>query len=69
MSKEIKLSQEEAEDLFAEIDNEGFGYWVEEYGYDGEEDPELVQLCQQAKAAMKKLREHIDAIWEHYEIG
>ena len=69
MSKEIKLSQEEAEDLFAEIDNEGFGYWVEEYGYYGEEDPELVQLCKEAKTAMEKLRKHVEAIWEHYEIG
>ena len=69
MSKEIKLSQEEAEQLFGEIDNEGFGYWVEHYGYDEEEDPELVELCKEAKAAMSKLREHIDAIWEHYEIG
>jgi hypothetical protein len=69
MSKEIKLSEEEAEQLFYEIDNQGFGYWVENYGYDEEEDPELVELCKEAKAAMSKLREHIDAIWEHYEIG
>ncbi len=69
MSKEIKLSEEEAEQLFAEIDNQGFGYWVENYGYDGEEDPELVKLCKEAEAAMSKLREHIDAIWEHYDIG
>jgi hypothetical protein len=69
MSKEIKLSQEEAEQLFGEIDNEGFGYWVEHYGYDGEEDPELVKLCDEASFAMNKLREHIDAIWEHYDIG
>lgn len=69
MSKEIKLSQEEAEQLFGEIENQGFGYWVEHYGYDGEEDPELVELCKQARVAMSKLREHIDAIWEHYEIG
>jgi hypothetical protein len=69
MSKEIKLSQEEAEQLFGEIDNQGFGYWVEHYGYDEEEDPELVQLCKEARVAMGKLREHIDAIFEHYEIG
>lgn len=69
MASKIKLSQEEAEQLFGEIDNEGFGYWVENYGYKGEEDPELEQLCKEARAAMEKLREHIDAIWEHYEIG
>lgn len=69
MSKEIKLSEEEAEQLFGEIDNEGFGYWVEHYGYKEKQDPELVELCKQARAAMSKLREHIDAIWEHYDIG
>jgi hypothetical protein len=69
MSKEIKLSEEEAEQLFGEIDNEGFGYWVENYGYDGEEDPELVQLCKEARAAMENLREHIENIWQHYDIG
>lgn len=69
MSKEIKLSQEQAEQLFAEIDNEGFGYWVEHYGYKGKKDPELRALCLAANYSMSKLREHIDAIWEHYEIG
>ena len=69
MNKEIKLSEEEAEQLFAEIENQGFGYWVEHYGYNGEEDPELVKLCKEADEAISKLREHIDAIWEHYEIG
>lgn len=69
MNKEIKLSQEEAEQLFGEIDNEGFGYWIEHYGYSGEEDLELVSLCTQANIAMSKLREHIEAIWEHYDIG
>lgn len=69
MESKIKLSEEQAEQLFYEIDNEGFGYWVEHYRYDGEEDPELVELCEQARAAMSKLREHIDAIFEHYEIG
>ena len=69
MASKIKLSEEEAEQLFGEIDNEGFGYWVENYGYDGEEDPELVQLCKEARAAMEKLREHINNIFEHYDIG
>ena len=69
MSKEIKLSEEEAEQLFAEIDNEGFGYWVENYGYKEEEDPELAELCKEAKAAMSKLQKHINAIWAHYDIG
>jgi hypothetical protein len=69
MESKIKLSQEEAEQLFGEIDNQGFGYWIENYGYNGEEDPELVQLCKEADEAMSKLRKHIEAIWEHYDIG
>lgn len=69
MESKIILSQEEAEQLFAEIDNEGFGYWVENYGYKGEEDPDLQYLCEDAKAAMKKLDKYIQAIFDHYEIG
>ena len=69
MSKEIKLSEEEAEQLFAEIDNQGFGYWVEHYGYKGEEDTYLQYLCEDAKAVMKKLNKYINNIFEHYDIG
>jgi len=69
MGNEIKLSEEEAEQLFGEIDNEGLGYWVEHYGYKGEEDKELAQLCEDAKAAMKKLNKYINNIFEHYDIG
>lgn len=68
MIKEIKLSEEEAEQLFAEIDNEGFGYWVEHYGYEGE-DFKLEELSNAATFAMKELREYIDNIFEHYDIG
>lgn len=69
MSKEIKLSEEDAEQLFGEIENQGFGYWVENYGYKEAEDKELALLCKEAKKAMKNLREHIETIWEHYNIG
>lgn len=73
MSKEIKLSKEEAEQLFSEIDNQGFGYWVENYGYESseeeEEDHQLSHLCYEAKKAMKELNMYIEDIWEHYEIG
>lgn len=68
MSKEIKISEIEAEQLFDEIDNEGFGYWVEHYGYTGKEDTELARLCNEASFAMSKLREYIDVIWKHYDI-
>lgn len=69
MNKEIKLSEEEAEQLFAEIDNEGFGYWVQHYGYKEEADPDLQYLCEDAKAALKKLDKYIQAIFDHYDIG
>ena len=69
MESKIKLSQEQAEQLFGEIDNQGFGYWVEHYGYEGEEDPDLQYLCEEAEAAMSKLRGYIEAIWDHYDIG
>ena len=68
MENKIKLSEEQAEQLFAEIDNQGFGYWIENYGYNEEEDTELVQLCKEADEAIRKLRSYIDTIWEHYDI-
>jgi hypothetical protein len=39
MSEKIKLSEEQAEQLFAEIDNEGFGYWVQHYAIRGRKIP------------------------------
>ena len=69
MESKIILSQEEAEQLFGEIESEGFGYWVQHYGYKGEEDPDLQYLCEDAKAAIKKLDKYIQAIFNHYEIG
>ena len=29
------MNYEDAEQLFGEIDNEGLGYWVQNYGYKG----------------------------------
>jgi hypothetical protein len=63
------LSEENAEQLFAEIDNEGLGYWVQHYGYKGDEDPKLKELCEKAKEAMNALESHIEGIFEEYEIG
>ncbi len=65
----VLLSEEEAEQLFGEIDNEGLGYWVQHYGYKGEEDPKLKELCEKAKEAMNALESHIEKIFEEYEIG
>lgn len=69
MSEKIKLNEEQAEQLFAEIDSEGLGYWVQHYGYKGGKDPKLKELCEKAKKAMNELEEHIQAIFDEYEIG
>jgi hypothetical protein len=66
---ECKLNEEQAEQLFAEIDNEGLGYWVQHYGYKEEEDPKLKELCEKAKKAMNELEAHIEGIFEVYDIG
>jgi hypothetical protein len=69
MESKIKLSAYDAEELWCEIESEGLGYWVQHYGYKKNKDEELKRLSKEAKFAMNKLREHIDAIWEHYDIG
>lgn len=56
-------SYEEADQLFGEIDNEGFGYWILEYGYDGK-DEELKKLCKEAKISMNKLKKYIEHIFK-----
>ncbi len=68
MDKEGFISEEEARQLWAEIENEGLGYWVLEYGYDGS-DSKLIELNNKAKEAMRALREHLQKTWDNYEIG
>lgn len=62
------MNYEEAEQLFGEIDNQGFGYWIQNYGYEGE-DKELERLSKEAQVAMDALDEHIRIIWDSHEIG
>ena len=62
------MNYEEAEQLFAEIDNEGLGYWVQNYGYKGE-DKELEKLCEVARKAMDDLESYIDDIFDNHDIG
>lgn len=68
MSKEIEISEDEARQLWSEIENQGLGYWVLEYGYEGE-DPILIELNKKAKESMRDLRTHLQNIWDKYEIG
>ncbi len=68
MSKNIKLSEEEAEQLWSEIESEGFGYWVQNYGYKDNKDEELSKLCKIARESLDKLEDYTNTIFEHYEI-
>lgn len=69
MSEKILLTEEEAGNLFAEIDNEGLGYWLQHYGYKGEEDPKLAELCEKARKALNEVESYLENIWDKYEIG
>ncbi len=68
METKIILDYDDAEQLFNEIDNEGLGYWVQNYGYKGE-DKELERLCQEARTALNKLDAYVENIFDHHEIG
>ena len=61
------MDYEEAEQLWGEINNEGLGYWVQNYGYEGD-DTELERLSKEAQVAMDALDDHIRAIWDSHEI-
>lgn len=38
----MKVTQEDADQLYGEVDNQGFGYWVQNYGTSSLKDyPEL----------------------------
>lgn len=65
----ITMSKAGAEQLWSEIENQGFGYWVLEYGYEENEDPILSELSRKAKLAMNELNEHIHLVWSKYDIG
>ena len=62
------MEAKEALQLFAEIDNEGLGYWVQNYGYHGR-DKELKSLCREVQKAMDALDGYIQNIFEKHDIG
>ena len=53
------LTEEQKEQIGAEIDNEGLGYWVQNYGNFEGEDQQLKELIQRAKEAMDKLESYL----------
>lgn len=56
----MALTEEDKDQLFGEIDNEGFGYWIQNYGFNDEEkDPKLVELCEKAREAMDNLQKYM----------
>lgn len=57
---ETKLNEEEREEIACEIDNEGFGYWIQQYGYDGDKDPVLKELCSKARESMNTLHDYLE---------
>jgi hypothetical protein len=59
----VKMTEEEAEDLFYQIDNEGFNYWFKHYKYKGN-DEELKKLHEEGKKS--KVKEYIDKIFDFY---
>tara|TARA_R110000851_G_scaffold47424_6_gene115183 strand:- start:418 stop:1074 length:657 start_codon:yes stop_codon:yes gene_type:complete len=57
-----KLTEETKEQLFGEIENQGFGYWVQNYGYTGDADEELKDLCKKGKEIMNKLQNRLTVL-------
>lgn len=53
------LTEEQKEQIGAEIDNEGLGYWVQNYGNFEGDDQQLKELIQKAKEAMNKLESYL----------
>lgn len=54
------LTKYEREAISGGIEVEGFGYWIEHYGYKGDNDPHLKKLCQDARASMDELRGYLE---------
>ena len=53
------LTEEQKEQIGSEIDNDGLGYWVQNYGNFEGEDQQLKELIQKAKEAMDKLESYL----------
>jgi len=61
------MNYEDAEQLWNEIENEGLGYWVQNYGYDGE-DKKLEDLCKDAELALNSLDRYLQNIFDEHSL-
>ena len=53
------LTEEQKHQIGAEIDNQGLGYWVMEYGSFEGDDDYLKNLIEDARRAMCKVRDYL----------
>ena len=62
----MALTEEDKDQLYGEIENEGFGYWVQNYGYNEDRlegsDEKLKELCEKARDAMNNLNSYLREI-------
>jgi hypothetical protein len=54
------LTEEQKEQIGAEIDNQGLGYWVMEYGKFEGDDEELKERIREAKFRMNRLKDYLE---------
>lgn len=54
------LTQEQKEQIGAEIDNEGLEYWITNYGTFEGDDEELKILIEEARLAIEKLEDYLN---------
>lgn len=63
-----KLTKKDAEQISGEIENQGFGCWVENYATSSLKDyPELVELAKKADFAMRDLEDTLAEAGVVYE--
>lgn len=56
------LTYNDARQLWSEIESQGFGYWIQNYGYEGT-DEKLTTLCKKAKSSMDELENYIENLF------
>lgn len=54
-----RFDEDDISRLYGEIESEGLGYWIQNYGYVGDKDPVLRKLCERAKSAMRLVKRRL----------